>query len=305
MARKLQPLEIPLSRKLWVSLLVLIALMIVGSFIAAMFGTGSDDVGANVAHIRVVGPIMGDAGSGLFAEQVVSSTETVRQLHKAAEDKSIKAVLIEINSPGGSAVASDEIGQAIHAVRAEGKPVVAWIREVGASGGYWVASASDHVIANRMSITGSIGVYGSYLGFSEFIEEWNVTHNRLVAGEMKDVGDPFEELGPREKAYLQGKLDRIHGFFLDEIGRNRNLTEGQIEAVSDGAFYLGVEALDLGLIDDLGGKQEALEWIGNQTGIVPKMKVYEKERGFLESLLVQNPGDEIALQHEWWIPELR
>ena len=107
---------------------------------------------------------------------------------------------MEINSPGGSAVASDEIATAVKNAK---KPVISLIREVGASGGYWVASASDYIIANRMSITGSIGVISSYLEFSGLMEKYGVGYERLVAGENKDLLTPYKKLEADQKALVQ------------------------------------------------------------------------------------------------------
>jgi len=136
----------------------------------------------NVALISVEGIIMG--GGSSFGQEIVSSKTIVDFLKDAEEKSRVEAVVLEINSPGGSAVASDEIASQIKKME---KPVVVVIREVGASGGYWVASAADYVIANRMSITGSIGVISSYLEFSGLMERYGVSYERLVAGEYKDT----------------------------------------------------------------------------------------------------------------------
>ena len=293
--------ETTLGRKLWVSFTLLFFLFIIASLIAAIYDDDTD-LGGNVAHIRIVGPIMGDSSGGVFSDTVIGSTEIVKQLQRAADDDSIEAILIEINSPGGSAVASDEIGRAIKELD---KPTVAWIREMGASGGYWVASATDHVVANRMSITGSIGVYASYLEFAEFLDDWNVTHRRLVSGERKDAGDPFQELTPAEEAFLQGKIDLIHDFFIEEVTTNRNMSRRDVRELADGGFMLGVEAYEAGLVDELGGKQEALDWIASETGIEPYPKVFEPDRGFWDELFgVKQQEPRLALTEDAPIPTL-
>lgn len=267
-----------------VSIALLFGLLVVGSLIALLFSGDLEETGANTAVIRIVGPIAGDESGGVFSESYVGSSEIVRQLEEARDDPAIAAVILEINSPGGSAVASDEIAQAVKDLRAQDKIVVAWIRETGASGAYWIASASDHIVANRMSITGSIGVIGSYLEFSEFLDDWNVTYNRLVSGENKDVGDPFTELTPQQRAYLQGKLDRVHLFFIEEVARNRNMSVDRLAPIADGSFYLGVEAAELGLVDELGGKDTAIRYIENRTGTQAVLVTYEPERTFFEEL---------------------
>ncbi|MBI4983237.1 S49 family peptidase [Candidatus Woesearchaeota archaeon] len=141
----------------------------------------------NVALIKIEGVITSD-GSSYLGSATVSSPEIINFIQEADQDPKIKAILLEINSPGGSPVASDEIGTAVKRAK---KPTIAVIREVGASGGYWIASAADHIIANRMSITGSIGVYSSYLEFSGLMEKYGIGYERLVAGEHKDTGFPI------------------------------------------------------------------------------------------------------------------
>lgn len=281
---KQQP-QTTLSTKLFVSAFILVALLLVGSIIALFFSGSANDVNANTAIIRINGPIMADDGSGLFSEAATSSTTVVKLLEQARDDDQITAVILEINSPGGSPVASDEIAEAVKDVRAHGKPVVSWIRDVGASGAYWVASSSNHIVANRMSITGSIGVIGSYVEFAEFLDDWNLTYRRLVSGDRKDIGDPFETLDAERQAFLQEKLDRVHEFFIEEVAANRNLSVTHVRAIGDGGFYLGVEAKEIGLVDELGGKREAIAYLENVTGNTVTTTVFEQEEGFLETIL--------------------
>ena len=173
---------IPPISKFWYSVKVIAGLLLLAlvlSVIAGMFvGNDFENLEGNVAVIEIKGPIMSESSSGFFAEQVASADEITRLIEKANEDARIKAVIFEINSPGGSAVASDEIAAEIKKLN---KTSVAWIREIGTSGAYWIASSTDHIVANRMSITGSIGVISSYLGFSGILEDHNVTLNRLVS----------------------------------------------------------------------------------------------------------------------------
>src|SRR5207244_3765966 len=111
--------------------------------------------------------------------------------------------------------------------------------------------------------------------FDRFITSWNVSYNRLVAGDRKDIGDPFVNLTDQNKAFLQAKLNRVHGFFIDEVARNRNMTKEKVTQLADGSFYLGVEAKDAGLVDELGGKQEAIKYIEKKSGITVEITEYE------------------------------
>lgn len=235
----------------------------------------------NVALIPIEGVITGN-GAQSFGSASVSSKDLVHFIEEADDNPQVEVLLLEINSPGGSAVASDEIATAVK--RAQ-KPVVAYIREAGASGAYWIASAADHVIANRMSITGSIGVLSSYLEFSGLMEKYGVGYEQLTAGERKDLGTPFKKLTEQERTILQQKLDKIHDFFIEEVAANRDLEVSQVQKIATGEFFLGVEALELGLVDQLGGKEEADLFIQENFGL-PEIDYirYEHEASFFELL---------------------
>lgn len=239
-------------------------------------------VGAgNVALISLEGAITGDGTQG-FGASSISSKEIVGFIEEADANPQIEVLLLEINSPGGSAVASDEIASAVKKAQ---KPVVAYIREAGASGAYWVASAADHVIANRMSITGSIGVLSSYLEFSGLMEKYGVGYEQLTAGERKEIGTPYQKLSEQERQILQQKLDKIHAFFIEEVAANRHLKVSQVQKLATGEFFLGVEALELGLVDQLGGKEEAETYIQEKYGLQDIDYVqYEHESGLFDLL---------------------
>lgn len=242
-----------------------------------LFGTPS----GNVALIPIEGTITSD-GNSLLGQSSVSSTDIVGFLKEAEENPSIKAIVLEINSPGGSAVASDEIAAAVKKCK---KPVIAVIREMGASGGYWVASSTNHIIANRMSITGSIGVISSYLEFSGLMEKYGVRYEQLTAGEYKDMGTPFKSLTAAEKMILQEKLDKIHDIFIQEIAANRNLPEAEVRKLATGEFFLGVEAVQNGLVDELGNKDSASEYLKETYKLEDVEYVtYKKSSGLLEIL---------------------
>ena len=234
----------------------------------------------NVALIPIEGIITGN-GASYLGSSTVSSKTIVDYIEQADKNPQVKVILLEINSPGGSAVASDEISTAI---KKANKPVVSVIREVGASGGYWIASATEHIVANRMSITGSIGVISSYLEFSGLMEDYGVGYERLVAGERKDIGTPLKKLSVEEKEILQKKLDKIHDFFIEEIALNRNLPESDVRKVATGEFFLGIEALNLGLVDELGDKSTAENYIKNTYNLDEvDYVVYQRQPGLLEA----------------------
>ncbi|HLC65357.1 MAG TPA: signal peptide peptidase SppA [Candidatus Nanoarchaeia archaeon] len=274
--------EYPKTR--WGILLAIVAVVIIigAAFIGMLVSLfDSPNPGllgkSNVALIKIEGPIL--TGKESFFEPVASSSEIMGFIEEASEDSGIDAIILEINSPGGSAVASDEIVSSISKVK---KPKISFIREVGASGAYWVAASTDYIIANRLSITGSVGVISSYLEFAGLLRDYNVTYRRLVAGKYKDIGDPFRELTNPEEAILQQQLDEVHSIFLSDVAEKRRLTQAQTAEISTGLFFIGAKAKELGLVDELGGKEEAVAYLENKFNASVNIIEYKKEPSFAE-----------------------
>ncbi len=275
----------PQKNRLWQAVKIILGLIILSfvlSIIISLFIEDDfDGLDGNVAVIEITGTILADEDVDFLFEDVTSSEDIRKLIRKADRNDGIKAIVLKINSPGGSAVASEEIAREIQKTN---KTTVAWIREIGTSGAYWIASSTDHVIANRMSITGSIGVIASYLGFSGFIAEHNVTYERLVSGNLKDIGSPFKEMTQEERVLFQKSLDSIHDYFVEEVAKNRNLKKRDVEKIATGQFFIGAEAKELGLVDELGGREEVIVYIGGKIGEEADFTSYETEKGFFESL---------------------
>ncbi|MBI3036034.1 signal peptide peptidase SppA [Candidatus Woesearchaeota archaeon] len=261
-------------------LLSILGFMAVG-IISLFIGVDVESLSGNVALIPIEGVIVGTRDSGFLFDSVTASPDTVELIEKADKNPGIKAIILEINSPGGSAVASEEIA---NAVRKTNKTTVAWIREVGASGAYWIASSADYAVANRASITGSIGVIASYLEFPGLLERYNVTYQRLVSGKYKDIGSPFKEMTAEEKALFQQNLDLIRDFFVSEVAKNRNLNKKDVDKIANGLFYLGMQAKEIGLVDEIGGKEEVVAYIEKKEGIKAELVEYKKEKGLFDIL---------------------
>ncbi len=265
----------------WPLILVGFVLVFLFVIIPLIFSIIGERNTGNVALIPIEGVIMTSGGSS-FGQSFVGSDEIVHYIEQANENPSIQAIVLEINSPGGSAVASDEIATA---VRKANKPVITVIREAGASGGYWIASSTDYIIANKMSITGSIGVISSYLEFSGLMEKYGVEYERLVAGDRKDIGTPLRDMNNEERQILQKKLDRIHEFFIEEVARNRNMSITDVRKLATGEFYLGVEAYEYGLIDQLGDLSTAEEYLKVTYGFESvEFLVYERDPSLFDVL---------------------
>jgi len=259
-------------------IMVVIFLTLLGFIFAGFISLFTSDIktfGGNVALIPVKGLIIADSGREFLFENTAASTDVIEQIEKADSNPSIKAIIFEINSPGGTPVGSEEIASAI---KKTNKTTVAWIREVGASGAYWVASAADHIVASRMSLTGSIGVLASHLEFAGFLEDHNITYRRLVSGKYKDIGSPLKEMTPSEELLLQKSINKIHDYFIDEVVKNRQLTTQQKLRISDGMFYIGSEAKELGLVDVLGSKEEVINIIEDNINETVTIVEYKKEK---------------------------
>jgi protease-4 len=270
----------------WAVVIVVLIFLMLISFVSSLVigllaGTSDIEESGNVAHIKVVGPIYASPSSGLMSADSASSTDIVELIEKAAENDDVEAILVEINSPGGTGVASYEIAAAL---QESNKTTVAWIREVGASGAYWIASACNHVVANPMTITGSIGVIGSYVEFGGTLNKYNASYRRLVSGEYKDMGSPLRSMTSDEEELMQEALDMMREMFVSGVATNRGLDKDAVDSVADGRIYLGAQALELGLVDELGGKKEAVSWIEKELDIEADISEYEKPKTFAEML---------------------
>ena len=271
----------------WVFIVIVLVILclfswLIAGIVSLFVGVDTTILSGNVALIPVKGIIVTESGRDIIGRDVASSKEIVEFIEKADENDGVKAIILEINSPGGTPVASEEIANAVKKVN---KTTVAWIRETGASGAYWIASASDYIIASRMSVTGSIGVIGSYVEFAGFIERYNMSYQRLVGGDQKDLGDPFRMLTANEKLILQKKIDMLHDYFIEEVAKNRNMKKEDVERLATGIFYLGSEAKEAGLIDAIGSKDEVEEFLKQRLNTTTiEIAEYKKEATFWEML---------------------
>ncbi|MBW2964173.1 signal peptide peptidase SppA [Candidatus Woesearchaeota archaeon] len=262
---------------IFIGLISMITAFIIGLFVS----TSDIEEPGNVAHITIEGPIVASSAGGMFSEEMADSTDIIDLIRDANENEEVQAILLEINSPGGTAVASHEIARA---VKESNKTTVAWIREVGASGAYWIASAADHIVADPLSITGSIGVIGSYIEFGGTLERYNASYRRLVAGEYKDMGSPLKEMTPAEEQIMNETLGLMRDYFVDDVARNRGLDKADVSKLADGRFYLGGQAKELGLVDELGSKAEAVSYIEKKLSITADIAEYEHEESLAEVL---------------------
>ncbi len=250
------------------------------------FGTGSS---GSVAVVQLSGPIA--YGNGVGSSGI--SPDSIRTLTDRAVDEGADAIIYEINSGGGAVVASRQAAQVVE--RAE-VPTVCRITEVGASGAYWIASACDRIVADPLSLTGSIGVTATYLEVSELLEEFGVEYVNLTSAEFKDMGSQYKNLTPAERERFDRILDGTHAAFVDAIASNRNMSEAEVAPSADGQVMLGTDAHERGLVDRLGGHGAAMDVARNLTGYETlSTRTYSPPRQFdFLSLLASRVGEGIA-----------
>lgn len=222
-----------------------------------------------IAIIPIKGMVISEEASHsafplLALARVVSSAETIPLIESVKKNRRIKGLILEINSPGGRPFPCKEIAESIKSL---GKPTVAWIREYATSGGYWIASSCDSIVADPLSSLGSIGVASIRPDFSQLMKKFGIDVETMASGIYKTFGIPYKKSTPEEKELLKEELDTIYKNFIEEVTKNRKLKEEGVQEISTGKIYLGEEAKKLGLIDFLGGKDKAIELIKKKTGI--------------------------------------
>lgn len=217
----------------------------------------------NIAVMPIEGVILPFVGYDDYS--LVTTPSQVRDFLKAAEaDSDIAGVMFEINSPGGTPVAAEQISQAI---RDSKLPTVSLIGDMGASGAYLVAAGANTIIASAMSEVGSIGVTMSYVEESKKNEEDGLTFVPLASGKYKDAGNPNKALTEEERALFEADLKLVHQEFVGQIAKMRNKPVAEIEALADGSAMPGKKALEVGLIDSIGGRAEIKQYFSEKIGI--------------------------------------
>jgi protease IV len=212
----------------------------------------------------------------------------VQQLKRFGDDDSIKAIMLHVNSPGGGVAASEEIYREVKRLRDEKKKrIVASIETVGASGAYYVSSATNKIYADSGSIVGSIGVIAEWVNYGDLMRWAKLKPQVLKVGEFKDTGDPTREMTPAERAYMQSLIDNMYGQFVEAVADGRHAKKDDIKAIADGRVWTGEEALSLHLIDQVADFQAAVEDTAKAVGIrgEPTLVHPERKRETLFDLL--------------------
>ena len=235
---------------------------------------------------------------------LTDSRTAIKQLDRYRDDDNIKAIVLRINSPGGAVGPSQEILREVEKVRTK-KKIVASLGTVAASGGYYIASGANLIMANRGTATGSIGVIMQFTNVEGLTKKVGLDFFNLKAGRYKDVGSPFRTMTPEDKAYLQGLLDNIYQQFVSDVARNRKIPLDKMKTLAEGRIYTGEEAKQVGLVDEFGNLPDAIERAGRLGGIKGKVKaVYPEKEGFsLLRLILGEEAEETLSQLALPYPE--
>ncbi len=249
-------------KKTLIVIIGIILLVFLLSIVRACIGKPADRVG--VVEIE-----------GIISE----SRQAMEDVIRFKEDPTIKGVILRINSPGGSVGPTQEIYREVTKLK-EKKKVFVSMGSVCASGGYYIAAAGEKVYANPSTITGSIGVIMQSMILEELLKKIGVKSNTIKAGELKDAGTPFREMTPEEKAYLDGIVKNIHEQFIKDVATGRKMEFEKVKSLADGRIYTGLQAKDLGLVDNIGNFYDTLDDIKKALNIKGKPQLVYTEKPF-------------------------
>lgn len=288
----MQPVEKPkksFGRTLLYFALGLVTLVLLSSVFGRYLSDGGfDDGNEKIALVEISGKI-GD------------SRDIVRQLSKYRRDDDIKAILLRIDSPGGAVAPSQEIYDEVLRVRADNKKIYASMGSLAASGGYYIAVAADRIFANPGTLTGSIGVIMAFGNAEKLMEKIGLEPQVVKSGKFKDVGSPARRMTTEEHVYLQRVVDDVHQQFIDAVAQGRNMSTKEARKLADGRVFTGRQALELKMVDEMGGLEDVIVKLGKAVGIEGRPKVIQEEppKGFMEWLMQGSLTKEFKTQ---WMP---
>lgn len=234
-----------------------------------------------------------DAGSSVDSYNKIVGTTVVKDLRKLKEDDQVKAVVLRVNSPGGSAFASEQIWHAVKALREE-KPVIVSMGDYAASGGYYLSCAADTIVAEPMTLTGSIGIFGMVPNMKGLADKVGLSYDVAKTNKFADLGNVMRPLNDEEKALMQMMVNQGYDTFLSRCAEGRHTTKEAIAKVAEGRVWTGEMAKELGLVDELGGIDKALKIAEAKAGVDNYTLVaYPEQMGMWESLLEISPANYI------------
>jgi len=267
------------ARKWRIVVAIIIAFVLTVSLSGCMVGKGK------VAVIRLSGPIADSSQQGLLTAGGINPKLVRNYLRKAESDGGVKAVVLRIDSPGGSAAASQEIAWEIRRFRENtGKPVVISMGDVAASGGYYISAYADKIVANPGSLTGSVGVITHFVYIEGLLDKLGLELETVKSGEHKDMG--IRPLTEEQRQIMQDITDSLYEQFVAAVAEGRGLPVAKVRRLATGQLYTGAQALNLGLVDELGGLDTAIDLAASLAGVsIPVIEEYSPPASFFGKLL--------------------
>lgn len=244
-----------------------------------------------IAVVYAQGEIVNGQGSG----QQVGGQSFARQLRQVRQDEDVKAVVLRINSPGGSVTASEEILREVRLTRQK-KPVIVSMGDYAASGGYWIATGASHIFAQPNTITGSIGVFGLQFNVQKLASDYGITWDVVKTGRYADSATISRPKTPQELAIAQKSVNQIYNQFLDKVAQSRKIPVQKVAQIAQGRVWSGQDAKKLGLIDEIGGIDDAIQYAAKQANLQNDWEVeeYPKVRSLEKRILEKLTNDESA-----------
>jgi protease-4 len=236
-----------------------------------------------LAIVRISGPIQSSFSGASW--RASDADDIAKTFHKLSENQDVKAILLRINSPGGTVGAVQEIAKEMERCRAQGKKIVASLGDVAASGGYYLAAETDHIVANPGTITGSIGVILEFGNLETLFQKVGVKLQVIKSGEHKDIGSPARALTPEEKRMLQASINDAYAQFFDAVSQGRRMSPEKLQAIADGRIFTGRQALAVGLIDELGDQEDGVQAAIRIAKLPAKPYILDEENGSFSSVL--------------------
>ncbi len=261
-----------MKKACWISAGILVLLMVVSGILTTISINSSSIARNRIGLVRIEGPI-------------IDSEKAVNEIKEYARDASVKAILLRVNSPGGAVAPSQEIYAEVKKA-VEKKPVVVSMGAVAASGGYYISAPASRIVANPGTITASIGVIMEIPNISGLMQKIGVRSEVVKSGKHKDLASAFRDLGDDERRILQSVIDNVHEQFIDAVALGRDMEGNDVRKIADGRIFTGEQAVEAGLVDELGSLEDAIDIAAELAGISGKPKVIEKKekRSFLDLL---------------------
>ena len=245
-----------------------------GSEYPPSFVVEAGDANSRIAILNIEGTIMDSGSSNMFGTEAYDHTLTVEALKEIINDDSIKGVLLNVDSPGGGVYESAEIHKYLVEAKEAGKTIYSSMAGMAASGGYYVSAPADEIYASDETLTGSIGVIMQSINYSQLAEDYGIEFETYASGDMKEMLGGHKDPSQEEEQYVQGMVDSMYQDFVSVVAEGRDMSEGEVKNLADGRIYLGEDAMENGLVDQMGYLEDALASLKENVGGNPEVIEY-------------------------------